>query len=357
MTTPSPPAPPPAWWVVRTTALVVLTVTLLAALATIASVLALVFVAAFVAVGIEPLVARLEQRGLRRGAVLAGLAAALAVAVTGVVLLIAVPVSHQLEDLVEATPAVLDSVAEVVTDDARAYLEQPATQERAHEVAAAVLGGLDGLLGSLFGAVGGVMGFALSAATVAVMTVYFSLAMPRMRANAHALLGDAEKAGLFDEMLGKVGAYVTGQALVCVCAGVVSFVALFLLGVPYAGVLAVLVLALDAIPQVGAFLGALVAVAVALTEDLGTALAVAAFFAVYQLVENNLIAPRVFSSVISLTPLTTFLAILVGAGLAGVLGAVAALPLTAAGLTWLRYRFADDPRTSGILGPRTSPTP
>jgi predicted PurR-regulated permease PerM len=331
---------PSGWWIVRSTALVVITVALLQAVASIASMLVLIFIGMFVAVGIEPLVARAERRGWRRGWVIVAIAVALAAALAGVALLVAVPVAHQLGRLIDATPEVMASLGSVLGDSRLAErLQDPEVQAETQELALSALSRLDGLFGSIFDAAGGVLGFLVSAGTVAAVAVYTSLALPRLRSRAQVLLGE-ERSAVLDDVLAKVGAYVSGQALVCLTAGSVSFVAFLVLGVPYAAVLAILVLLLDAIPQVGALIGAVVAVVVSLTDGVGTAVAVAVFFAIYQLVENYLVAPRVFSSVIHLSPLTTFLAILVGGSLAGVLGAVAALPVAASLLVVGRHLAA-----------------
>ena len=73
-------------------------------------------------------------------------------------------------------------------------------------------------------------------------------------------------------------------------------------GVPYPALLALIVAVLDAVPQVGAALASLVGVAVALSQSWGLAVATLIFFCVYQAVENYLVAPRVFSRTIELSP-------------------------------------------------------
>ena len=178
-----------------------------------------------------------------------------------------------------------------------------------------------------------------------VLTVYFSLAMPRLRERAHRLARDPHRTKAIDAALSKVGAYVTGQGILCAVAGSTAYLALSLLGVPYAAALSLLVLFLDAIPQVGAAIGSLVSVAVALSVGVPQALGVAAFFGLYQSLENYLLAPRIFSQTINLTPLTALLAVLIGATIAGVLGAIVALPITAAAIVvvaTLRPEPADD---------------
>jgi predicted PurR-regulated permease PerM len=98
---------------------------------------------------------------------------------------------------------------------------------------------------------------------------------------------------------------------------------------------------------VGATLASLVGIAVALTVSVGLAVATLVFFVVYQGVENDLVAPRVFSRTVELSPIAAFLAVLVGAFAGGLLGAITALPVTAAGTVILRQALAerrrDDP--------------
>ena len=85
----------------------------------------------------------------------------------------------------------------------------------------------------------------------------------------------------------------------------------------------------DLIPQVGAYLGALPAVLVALTEGPVRAGATVLFFIVYQQFENYVLAPRVYKSSIDLSPAAVVLSTLAGGVLAGFAGALLALPIAA----------------------------
>jgi predicted PurR-regulated permease PerM len=319
-------------YLARATAVVLGTVLLFVLSLQIASVLVSVFLGLFIAIGIEPVVARAERRGLAlAGLTLGGLAAAI-----GLLLVLVVPAANQAARLVHNLPDHLDQLTARFDHTAVSdYLARPEVQEKITKAVEALLAHVDDLLGSVFGAAGGVIGVIFSGVTVLVLAVYFSLALPRLRVRAHGWLGDSRRQEALDEAMAKVGAYVTGQAAICLCAGLASYVAMLVIGVPYPAVLAILVLLLDAIPQVGATLAAVVAVLVALTAGLPVAIATAVWFLVYQQVENYLIAPRVFSSAISVTPLGAFLAVLVGGELAGIIGAVGALPVTAAAKVFL----------------------
>jgi predicted PurR-regulated permease PerM len=173
------------------------------------------------------------------------------------------------------------------------------------------------------------------------LTAYFLIALPRIRVTAAAVLRHPQRVAVFSEALEKVGGYLTGQVLISTGAGVAAFIALSVIGAPYVALLALVVGFLSLIPQVGASLGAAVAVVVTLTVSLPKAVAALVFFVIYQLVENYVIAPRVFAHTVSLSPLAAFVSVLVGAGLAGLIGAIFALPVAAMLKTVFAYVFRE----------------
>jgi predicted PurR-regulated permease PerM len=134
---------------------------------------------------------------------------------------------------------------------------------------------------------------------------------------------------ILDRMTGRIGGYVTGNAIVSLIAGAVTFVALVLIGVPYALALAVWVGLTDLIPTVGALLGAVVVCVVAAFVGVPELIATVAFFVVYQQIENYVIAPRVMRRAIEIPPAAVIVAVLVGGTLAGFFGALLALPIAA----------------------------
>ena len=128
-----------------------------------------------------------------------------------------------------------------------------------------------------------------------------------------------------------VGGYVTGNLLISLIAGVVSGIALWLAGVPYAVALGLVVALLDLIPLAGATIAAVVCVLVAIAASGTTAaIIVGVFFVVYQQLENHVIQPLVYGRTVQLTPLAVLVSVLVGAQIAGVLGALAAIPVAGA---------------------------
>ena len=121
--------------------------------------------------------------------------------------------------------------------------------------------------------------------------------------------------------------YVTGNLLISLIAGLVAYVTLFALGVPYALPLAVLVAVLDLVPLVGATLATVVAAGVALSEGLFPCLVVLAVFIVYQQVENHFLQPLIYGRTVELSPLMVLISILLAGSIAGIIGALIAIPI------------------------------
>jgi predicted PurR-regulated permease PerM len=144
-----------------------------------------------------------------------------------------------------------------------------------------------------------------------------------------------------------VGGYVTGNLLLSLIAGTAATVVLLALSVPFALALGLVVFVLDLLPLVGATLAAVILTAAAFSTSTTAAIIVLAYFIVYQQVENHLLQPLVYGRAVQLSPLTTLIAILLGAELAGVFGALAAIPVAGSIRAlvddWQRQRAAASP--------------
>ena len=171
------------------------------------------------------------------------------------------------------------------------------------------------------------------------MTIYLLADLPRIRSGLYRLAPHSRRPRLIligDEIVAKVGAYVLGNLLISVIAGSVTTIWLLIFGVPYAALLGLLVGLLDLIPVVGSTIGGLVASLVALTVSVPVALATVGFFVVYRLVEDYLLVPRIIGGVVKVPALVTIVAVLLGAALLGVIGALVAIPIAAAVLLVVR---------------------
>jgi len=302
-----------------------------AAVYTTRAVLVRVLIALFIAVSLDPAVRMLTRRGMRRGLavlliflVAGGLVAAFLASVIPAMV-------HQFQALLHDFPGYV------------ATLQERSARFRALSDRFHLTSKVQGLLTSLPGRLGsGLLGFTrrlfgalFSTLTVGVLTVYFMADLPRLRHGVQRLFPKVHRARtgrIADVMVDKVGAYMIGNLLISLAAGVASFAIFMALGVPFAVPLAFVVALCDLIPMIGATLGAIICVLAALltTELWPTTVIVALFFVAYQQLENYFIAPRILRHTVSLSAAAVLLAALIGGTVLGLVGALMAIPVAAA---------------------------
>jgi predicted PurR-regulated permease PerM len=137
-----------------------------------------------------------------------------------------------------------------------------------------------------------------------------------------------------------VGGYVTGNILISLIAGASITVVLLIMGVPYAVALGLLVAVLDLIPLAGATVAGVVVCGIAFLHSIVAGIVVLVFFVVYQQLENHFLQPVIYGRTVQLSPLAVLVSVLVGAELAGILGALAAIPVAGTIQVLLRDQLA-----------------
>jgi predicted PurR-regulated permease PerM len=173
--------------------------------------------------------------------------------------------------------------------------------------------------------------------TVAILTIYFMLSLPRMRRTAAIAFapGTRERAeDVMDQAISRIGGYVAGILTTASIAGTSALVfftilGLLGLGIPFAVPLAVFSGLLGLIPAVGAYIGAAPAVIVGFFQSGPTGIVILIYFIVYQQIENYVIQPRIMKDAVNLSPAAVIISTLVFGSLAGFAGAVLALPAAA----------------------------
>ena len=187
-----------------------------------------------------------------------------------------------------------------------------------------------GLSGTALAITESVITFIVAVVTIAFMTFFMLLEGPRWMERFYGLLPESSQEkwrGIGRDIYRTVGGYVTGNLLISVIAGVSSTIVLLILDVPYAVALGLLVAILDLIPLAGATLAAIILTAVAFLTSVPAGIIVLVFMIVYQQVENHLLQPLVYSRTVQLSPLAILISVLIGAKIAGILGALAAIPV------------------------------
>jgi len=320
--------PSMSYWA-RVTLTIAAVVLLLVAAWKVRNILLLVLVATVLAAGLDPQVRWLQGHRVSRPwavAIITVLAVAFLALFAWLVIPQAVRQAHQ---LASDFPGYLDrlrtSTGTLGSLEARYHLSERLQQASQQLPQLAI-----GKIPSITEGAGSVIANTL---TVAVLTIYFLLSLERGHAAASAIVAGqhAERnRRILDESLERVGGYVSGNILISIIAGTLAYIVLRLLGVPFAAALGVWVAIADLIPGVGAMIGAVVCVVVALFSSIADGIAVAVYFIVYQRFENYVILPRVMTKAIDLSAPTVIVTLLIGASLAGLAGGLIALPIVAA---------------------------
>jgi predicted PurR-regulated permease PerM len=301
------------------------------ALYSVRQVLVQVLIALFIAVSLDPAVRLLIRHGVRRSLAV-GIILLLALGIlAGFVWSLVPPLVGQAGQLLDNVPRYLQELPE----RSRTYREvadRYGLTERLTEFAKTLPGKVGG--GAL-GVVAGIFSALVNVLLVSVLTIYFMADLPRIRRGLVRLVPRASRpraAQAINVVVDKVGGYMIGNLIISLFAGVSSGICLFALGVPYALPLAVWVALTDLLPMIGATVGAFGCGLVALvTGDVVSVIVIVVFFVAYQQVENYLIAPRVLRNTVDLSAIAVLLAALTGGAVLGVVGALMAIPIVAAG--------------------------
>ena len=165
--------------------------------------------------------------------------------------------------------------------------------------------------------------------------------------------------GVAERIYKSTSGYVAGALTITSINGILTFIILTILGVPFAVPLAVLMSFFGLIPLVGATIGGVIILIVTLFNDFPSATIVyGIFLIVYQQVENNVLQPFIFKRTVNVPPLAVIVAILAGSALLGVVGALVAIPIAAALQIVLREYYADQTTVSGtVILPDDVPPP
>jgi predicted PurR-regulated permease PerM len=317
--------------VVRVVAVVVTAALLLYALWLVRQILVLVIVALFLAVGLDPAVRALMRLRLSRSRAVFAVLLGVIVFVLGFFASITPPLVRQTQNLAGQVPRYAAQLSESSGRfrelDERYQIRDKlrSTVSDLPKLASRSVGGVLGVARSIGKAVFSLM-------TVLILTTYFLLDLPKLIEGSAKLVPRSRRKRfeqLSKPVFERISGYILGNIGVSIVAGVTSFVALTALRVPYALPLAMWVAIADLIPMIGATLGAVVAVIVAFFHGVWTGVGTLIYFAVYQQVENYLVAPRVMRRAVDISPAAVILAALVGATLLGFVGALLAIPAAA----------------------------
>ena len=332
--------------------LVVLAV-LLYGLYLVRSVLGLLFIALFLAIALGPAVDFFTRRRAPRSLAILVVFLSLGLAVFLIGLLVVPPVVEQIEELATDAPGYISDLRE--NETIRRYDDQYDISGTVIEQAETLPSRLGDAAGALQAVTIGV--FSTIVQLITVLTVTFFLLKDGRRIvdwllEQMAPDGRARFRLVAEDVYRSVGGYVAGALTIATICGIVTYVTLTSLGVPFAIPLAVMSAFLALIPLVGATLaGLIVGVVTAFDDFPADTIVWVVVILVYQQIESNVLQPYVYRRTVDLHPLVIISAILIGASLLGVLGALVAIPIAAAVQILLRDYWAYRRKPTAVDAP------
>jgi predicted PurR-regulated permease PerM len=317
-------------------------------------VLSWVFVSLFLALALNPAVEKLQRPGGlgKRGTAAAVIYVFALAALVGLGFLLIPPLADQISKFADAAPGYIDDLTH--GKGPLGFLQTKYhVREKVQEAfssggpAASLAGGT--VVSVTESVVTAIVGFV----TIAFMTFFMILEGPAWLDRFYSLLppeSEPRWRNVGHRVAQTVSGYVTGNLLISVVAGVATSIVLAIMGVPYALALGLVVAILDLIPLAGATLAAIIIVTVAFLTSVTAGIVVGIFFVLYQQLENHLLQPLVYGRTVQLSPLAVLIAVLIGAEVAGVLGALSAIPV--AGTLQILLVDWREHRRSGTPPPR-----
>ena len=327
-----------------------------------------IFIAGFIAIALSGPVAFLQRR-MRRGSAVALVYLGLILVPVLIISALVPPIVTQGNNLAQSLPDYAKDLTEFVQKNRQLrQLEQDYDITGKLEEQAAKLPARLGDAAGVLSDIGvGFVNSLFAGITIIIMSV-FMINSARGWLDSFAERYPPERSRwmkrLYDRIGATVGNYVAGALLQATIAGVLAWIMLTILGVPYALPLAVVVFLLDLVPLVGATLGAIIVGVVTLFNDFPVDTIIWVIFSViYQQVENTVIQPRIQARAVAVHPFVVLVSVLFGSTLFGVMGALLAIPVAAAiqitirEFSAFRNTPAEDLPLPGTPAPKVEPDP
>jgi predicted PurR-regulated permease PerM len=318
--------------------MIVLTAIILYVAYQVRSVLLLLYISGLLAIGFSPIVRLIERQHLLpvgtrrfpRWLAILVLYVFIIGTFVGIGMMVFPPLFQQAQDLWAEKEQMFEQGQRFLRE--RGLLRGEAlTLEQAVERAPSAAGGKDAMA-TVFGAVRGVLGGIVGFLTILIVTFYLLVDSWSLHQMLLRLFPKAERPRVdaaARAITVKVSAWLGGQLLLGTIIGVTSVIGLWLMGIPFFYVLALISAVGELIPVVGPILAAIPAMAVAATVSYQKVLMVVIFFVIQQQFENHVLVPKVMERQVGVSAVMVIVALLIGGNLLGIVGALLAVPTAA----------------------------
>ena len=320
---------------------VILVFMLLYFLVLIKDILAALFVALILASAVDPLVDWMQKRKIPRGVGILGIYLVVFSVLSSVIYLIIPPIAQEIGDLASNFPKILDKLIAGFSAF-KEYTIQHGILDNVKDGLGTISSNMQSAAAGVFSTVTGIFGGIFSFFLVLVLTFYMVVEENAIKKLIFSIAPSHHQPyimQLINRMQKKIGMWLRGQLILSLIIFVLTYVGLSILGVKYALVLALIAGLTEFIPYLGPILAAIPAVFLAFTQAPMLALFTAVLYYVVQLVENNILVPKVMQKAVGLNPIVSIAVLLIGFKVAGVVGAILSIPVATAVSVFLKDVF------------------
>ncbi len=290
----------------------------------------------FIALALDPLVSRLERHGIKRPMGIAIVFASFILIVGGILAVVIPMIATQIGVLIRTAPSYFVDVQHqewysVLEDRFGQFIDFGGLLTTAQDLIGKPENWAQ-LAGGVWQAGIGIANGVTATIVVLILSLYFLSSLQTTKRAFYSVIARSDRAKVIDiteQITTSVGGYVNGMVLLALINSVLGFIMMTIVGVPFAGLVAVGVFLLALIPLIGSVLATVLVSVVALFNSPTTALIAAVYYLIYMQIESYLLTPRVMNRVVSVPGALVVIGALAGGTLLGLLGALISIPVTA----------------------------
>lgn len=290
----------------------------------------------FISLALDPLVSRLERHGLKRPMGI-GIVFASFILIVGGILAVVIPmIATQIGVLIRTAPSYFVDIQNqnwylVLEEKFGNFIDFDGLLTTAQDLIGKPENWAQ-LAGGVWQAGVGLANGVTATIIVLILSLYFLSSLQTTKRAFYSVIARSDRAKVIDiteQITASVGGYVNGMVLLALINSVLGFIMMTIVGVPFAGLVAVGVFMLALIPLIGSVMATVLVTIVALFNSPSTALVAAIYYLIYMQIESYLLTPRVMNRVVSVPGSLVVIGALAGGTLLGLLGALISIPVTA----------------------------
>jgi len=305
-------------------------------------ILIILFISLVLSSALEPFVNWLQKRKIPRGIGILLIYFILFAIAGFVVYLLIPPIIAETTELANRLPQIIDKVISGASALKEFSLEH-GFLSNIKDALSSFSSNFSGAAGGVFSTVTSIFGGIFNFILILVITFYMVVEENAMQKIVHSVAPAGHRAyvmQLVGRMQNKVGLWLRGQLILSLIIFTMIYIGLLILGVKYALILALIAGLIEFVPYLGPIMSAVPAVFLSFTQG-GIMLAVSAavLYYIVQLLENNIIVPKLMQRMVGLNPIVSIAVLLIGFQIAGIVGAVLSIPVATAASVLIQDLF------------------